>query len=361
LESYFDTYLLVARFVDDEILSYIEVTEGAAAQYQRLRGDISHVQIEFYLIFLGGAVLLVLAAVWAGYVFAAQLVQPVSKLMSATERIKKGDWQARVDISGPKNDELVILGKAFNAMADQLENQRDELLSAQRRSAWSDVARRIAHEIKNPLTPIQLSAERLKKKFAPLVIDEKDRKQFERYVTTISRNVGDIGQMVEEFANFARLPAPVFHRNDFVELLKDVVFSRRELTDHHINYISDIPAHSCMCEFDEHQLSRVLTNLLKNAEESVEERLKKDDDIAGEIHVSLRIGAEKLTVTILDNGMGFDRELLSRITEPYVTTKAKGTGLGLAIVKKIIEDHHGSLTFGNRDEGGARVVLVLVV
>lgn len=360
LESYFDTYLLVARFVDDKILSYIEVTEGAASQYERLKSDISQVEIEFYIVFLAGAVLLVLAAIWAGYLFAAQLVQPVAKLLKATEKVKQGDWHARVDIKGPKNDELAVLGHAFNDMASQLERQRDELISAQRRSAWSDVARRIAHEIKNPLTPIQLSAERLKKKYAPYISDEKDQKQFERYVSTISRNVGDIRQMVEEFASFARLPSPTFRSCDIVTLLKDIIFSRKECTESPVEYISEIPKDHQQISCDENQISRVLTNLLKNAEESIEEKAKlAPKEYSGKISVSFLESNQHITITIKDNGCGFDKELLNRITEPYITTKSKGTGLGLAIVKKIVEDHKGTLEFENGETEGAVVTLSL--
>lgn len=361
LENYFDTYLLVARFVDDKILRYTELTQGAASQYQRLRADISHIQIQFYIVFLVGAIFLVFTAIWIGYLFAAQLVQPVAKLLEATEKVKHGDWHARVDIKGPKDDELVVLGQAFNEMAGQLENQRQELISAQRRSAWSDVARRIAHEIKNPLTPIQLAAERLRKKYGAFITDEKEHDKFDRYVNTISRNVGDIRQMAEEFANFARIPAPVFSECDIVSLLKDTIFSRKECSDHIVEYNSYIDLDKRIISCDEHQISRVLTNLLKNAEESVEDYLQKNGDKKGSIDVLYSEDDTSILITIKDSGVGFDNNLLHQITEPYVTTKSKGTGLGLAIVKKIVEDHKGKLTFANKDGGGAIVTLKLPV
>jgi two-component system nitrogen regulation sensor histidine kinase NtrY len=352
LENFFDTYLLVGRFVDHNIINHIEMTEGAATEYQKLKTDMSDLQIKFFIVFVIVALLLLLAVVWIGFVFAVALVDPVRGLISATEKVKEGDLTARVP-EGYENDEIATLGRAFNRMAEQLEHQRVELISAQRRSAWSDVARRIAHEIKNPLTPIQLATDRLKRKYSDQF---EDKEIFLKYVDTITRNVNSIGNMVEEFVSFARIPQPIFDHHDICNLVRDVIFSREDNTsDITIDYqISENPI---VLDCDASQLARVMTNLLKNAEESIEERMENDARVKdGLIKVVVYENSGKCIVDITDNGKGFEENLLERVTEPYVTTKSKGTGLGLAIVKKIMEDHNGEIIFSNA-KGGACVSL----
>jgi len=350
LDNYFDTYLLVGRFVDNKIINHIELTQGAASEYTKLKSNVSEVQIRLFIVFVIVALLLLFAVVWFGFIFAVALVTPVRGLISATEKIKDGDLSVRVP-EGHENDEIATLGRAFNNMAKQLEHQRTELISAQRRSAWSDIARRIAHEIKNPLTPIQLATDRLKKKYSGKLNEDE---VFEKYIDTISRNVLSIGNMVEEFVSFARIPQPVFSHNDICKLVKDVIFSREERNSKiAINY--KINEHPIILNCDENQIARVMTNLIKNAEEAVEERILQDKRFKhGIINVNVNAQKQQCVVEIKDNGKGFPENIIEHLTEPYVTTKSKGTGLGLAIVKKIIEDHNGELKFTNV-AGGACV------
>ncbi len=225
------------------------------------------------------------------------------------------------------------------------------LVAAQRNAAWADVARRIAHEIKNPLTPITLSAERLRRKF----IDEiSDRESYERYLDTIGRHVKDIGRMVEEFVAFARMPTAVFREENLVMLIRKSVFS--EQTVHpDIRYTLRLPEAPVMVTCDESQIGQVLLNLLKNAAEALE----TDPKDLREIILSLKEGEADVTITVEDNGPGFPAELIAKLTEPYVTTRARGTGLGLAISKKSLEEHKATLTLANRDAGGAIVTVVL--
>lgn len=226
-----------------------------------------------------------------------------------------------------------------------------ELLSAQRRAAWSDVARRIAHEIKNPLTPIHLAAERLKRKYSHEVSDPAT---FTKYTDTVTRHVVSIGNMVEEFANFARMPAPIFIETDLREIIKNAVFHRQCAEKQGINYTFSLPEGKQPFLCDESQISRVLENLIKNAEEAIEQKGKEEDN---SIAVTLGKDEGNYIITIQDTGPGFPAELMDRLTEPYVTTRSKGTGLGLAIVKKIIEDHNGSLELENNEAGACvRVV-----
>jgi two-component system nitrogen regulation sensor histidine kinase NtrY len=227
-----------------------------------------------------------------------------------------------------------------------------ELLSAQRKAAWADVARRIAHEIKNPLTPIQLSAERLKRKYGKEITS--DPETFTICTDTIIRHVGDIGRMVDEFSSFARLPSPIIKDEDLVEIVRQAVFLQRTSTPE-IRFRLDIPG-ATRLPCDARQVSQALVNLLKNAAESIQAR--DGAGPPGEIAVRLNDADGQVALIVEDNGRGLPTEGRERLAEPYVTTRAKGTGLGLAIVKKIMEDHGGELVLDDRDGGGARVMLI---
>ena len=234
-----------------------------------------------------------------------------------------------------------------------------ELLSAQRKAAWADIARRIAHEIKNPLTPIQLSAERLKRKYLRQITD--DPETFTACTETIVRQVGDIGRMVDEFSAFARMPAPSLRREDAPELAKQAAFLQQ--SGHPaIAYQIDLPTESVDLVCDASQFNRAITNLMKNAAESVEERIEEqrgrgEQAAPGEIRLWMQQNDDRLVIGVDDNGRGLPEQNRDRLTEPYVTTRTKGTGLGLAIVKKIMEDHGGTLTLADREGGGASVLM----
>jgi two-component system nitrogen regulation sensor histidine kinase NtrY len=216
-----------------------------------------------------------------------------------------------------------------------------DLVSAQRTAAWADVARRIAHEIKNPLTPIQLSAERLKRKYAAEVSSDPD--VFAQCTDTIIRQVGDIGRMVDEFSSFARMPAPVFRREVAQELLRHAVFLQR-VAQPQVAFEVTAPTDPIQFECDGRLVSQALTNVLKNALEAINARMSTGDTSPGRITIDVEVKNSRVALTIRDNGVGLPAEHRHRLTEPYVTTRAKGTGLGLAIVRKILEDHGGELS-----------------
>ncbi len=230
------------------------------------------------------------------------------------------------------------------------------LVSAQRTAAWADVARRVAHEIKNPLTPIQLATERLKKKYLKFISEDSDN--YVRYIDTIAKHAGDIGKMVEEFVSFARMPTPVFADEDVMNILKKAIFSA-QVGNPAIEFTQDIPETPVLMCVDERQMSQVFTNLLKNAAESVDAKLAvpQNHGLQGRISTSARLENGQLTIVIEDNGTGFPGAETQKMFEPYVTTRSKGTGLGLAIVKKIVEDHKGKILLENISSGGARVTL----
>jgi two-component system, NtrC family, nitrogen regulation sensor histidine kinase NtrY len=236
-----------------------------------------------------------------------------------------------------------------------------ELLSAQRKAAWSDVARRIAHEIKNPLTPIQLAAERLRRKYEQEITT--DRETFVNCTDTIIRQVGDIGRLVDEFSAFARMPAPIIKPEDIVKLTRNstILF---ENAHRNISFFSDFGAKSVLISCDARQVGQALTNLLQNAVDAIEGRrasgLRVDEP--GLIEINIVAKEDLATVSVRDNGKGLpDDERRDRLTEPYVTTREKGTGLGLAIVRKIMEDHGGDLKLTDHPDGGAVVSLIFPV
>jgi two-component system nitrogen regulation sensor histidine kinase NtrY len=234
-----------------------------------------------------------------------------------------------------------------------------ELQSAQRKAAWADVARRIAHEIKNPLTPIQLAAERLKRRFAREITS--DPETFTQCADTIVRHVGDIGRMVDEFSAFARMPNPVIRPEDIGRVAREALVLPR--TAHpEIEWHSDIPARGPVAPCDRRLLGQALTNLLQNAADAVAMRPRSPGEGAGRISVDVLVGPAEVSVRVTDDGIGLPAQDRGRLTEPYVTHKPKGTGLGLAIVKKIMEDHAGGVTLEDRPDGpGAIATLTLPI
>ncbi len=232
-----------------------------------------------------------------------------------------------------------------------------ELLSAQRKAAWADVARRIAHEIKNPLTPIQLSAERLRRKYLKEI--ESDPDTFARMIDTIVRQVGDIGRMVDEFSSFARMPTPVMRDEDLRELVTSAADLQRGARPG-VTLTVEAGDQPVMLRCDSRQIRQALTNLLQNAMDAIEGRQQLEGEGAapGSIRVTIEPRGDAIVTTVADNGRGLPDTERDRLTEPYVTTREKGTGLGLAIVKKIMEDHGGSIELRDRPEGGAAVSLV---
>jgi two-component system nitrogen regulation sensor histidine kinase NtrY len=234
-----------------------------------------------------------------------------------------------------------------------------DLVSAQRTAAWADVARRIAHEIKNPLTPIQLSAERIKRRFGKMVTEGKD--VFDQCTETIVRQVEDIRRMVDEFSSFARMPKPSLAREDIVETVRQIVFMMR-VGNPELEIVETLPPEPVPAQFDRRLISQALTNVIKNATEAIE-AVPAEERGQGRIDVSLtRQEDGRIVIEIIDNGKGLPVEQRQKLLEPYMTTRESGTGLGLAIVGKILEDHGGGIDLLDRPDAaegrrGARIRL----
>ncbi|WP_116082026.1 PAS domain-containing sensor histidine kinase [Tropicimonas sp. IMCC34011] len=483
LTAFADRFLYVSREVDGEILALLDDTQESVRLYNQLESERGRLLFEFGLLYLGFALILILAAIWLGLIFAERLSKPVGRLAGAAQRVGDGDLNVRV-VEADGEDEIAMLGRVFNQMTRQLKGQRDallstnaqierrrrlfdsvlssvtagvigldaegrvdfmnrsalrlleieegqdhhdaigqtvpefaglltrlrsgergvaqeeirlsrngklenllvrmaerrsgdgdlegyvvafddvtELVSAQRMAAWGDVARRIAHEIKNPLTPIQLSAERVRRKFSSR-LDPEEAESLEQLTGVIIRQTGDLRRIVDEFSKFARMPEPDRRRADLVVLLRDAVTLQSQQLDEALS--ADIPSEPIPVDVDETMIGQALTNLIKNAGEAIESLREAGapEDFSPEIRVSCETGERTATIRIMDNGIGLPEDR-TRLFEPYVTTRETGTGLGLPIVKKIIEEHGGSFDledappFGGTDRAGAMAVIVL--
>lgn len=286
----------------------------------------------------------------------ADLLPGIGELLAKAEHITAEVTQGTLAVNGNNRALTLHARVTVEKLGEEIEgfivtfDDITLLVAAQRNAAWSDVARRVAHEIKNPLTPIQLATERLKRKYLQFVGD--DQENFVKYTDTISKHAADIGRMVEEFVSFARMPTPVFADEDLGALLKKAVFSA-QVANPGIEYRLELPNSPLMLHCDERQIGQVMTNLLKNAAEAIEAK----EEAAGVVAVELACDNGRVMVSVEDNGIGFPLGEMQKMLEPYVTTRSKGTGLGLSIVKKIVEDHKGLINIGNSPSGGARVVL----
>ena len=259
-----------------------------------------------------------------------------------------GDYSMRIWMDAAR---MTALGVTVDDITD--------LVSAQRSSAWADVARRIAHEIKNPLTPIQLSAERIRRRFGAAITE--DREVFEQCTQTIIRQVGDIGRMVDEFSAFARMPKPDMRTIDLREPLREASFLV-EVSRSDITFTRDFGAEPLIGTFDARLLSQAFGNLIKNAAEAIE-AAERESGEKGAILIRAALAPEGIVVDVVDNGKGLPRENRQRLLEPYTTTREKGTGLGLAIVRKIVEDHGGRLELHDApaDFHGGRGAMIRIV
>ena len=330
-------------------MDYSNKISYATEDYARLNAHLLSLQVQFAMAFIAVALLLLLVAISGGMVFAGHIIRPIRKLLIATEKLQHGDLSVQVSEEGQRDDELIILSKAFNKMVSQLDQQQKDLVIAQRALAWSDVARMVAHEIKNPLTPIQLASNMIKQRFESEV---KDKEALNKYIQTILRHAADIGSILNEFVNFAKIPTPKFKKINIVEMLSEFVESRRLLNDK-ITYIFNTELSKLQFNCDPLQMTQVMINLFKNAEDAIDD-VKK----AGIVTVSLYTQDEDVAIAVSDNGSGFPLDAITKAAEPYFTTRAKGTGLGLAIVQKIVGDHNGALTIRNVPKSGAEIKLI---
>ena len=356
LESFIDTYLYVVKFLDPKIINYLKETEQAITFYYSVENKRTGIKITFTLIYLIVVTMLIFLSITIGIKFASRFFKPIVNLIAAAENISIGNLNTKVPLIETEK-EIDKLNKNFNLMIDQLKAQQDKLLLTERHEAWRDVARKLAHEIKNPLTPIQLSIDRLKDKYLKKILSENDKENFENYLKTINRQINNIEHLVNEFSDFARMPKPVLKKISINEVIKRVV-NLHSFSNKSINFNFLCKKENILVKADEEQLNRVFINLIKNSIESIMDKSKKNGEFAYKIDIEIKEINNYIYCTIDDNGIGFSNENLNKIVKPYFTTKVKGSGLGLAIVNKIINDHDGKINFESK-QNGARVEVIL--
>ncbi len=350
LNSFIDTYLYISRDIDSEILKYLNETEKAVNFYYSIENSQTGIKITFAIIYIIVITLLLFLSTAIAITFARRLTKPIINLITASENISKGELNTKVpDIEA--DEEIKKLNNNFNNMINRFKRQQDKLLITERYEAWEVVARKLAHEIKNPLTPIQLSIERLRDKYSKKIGDEK--KQFEDYLQTINRQIKDIENLVNEFSHFARMPRPVFKKIDLSKVVERSINFLKLSLKSKINFKK---TDKNLINGDEEQLYRVFINLIKNADESIDEIIHKNPDYKGKIDIEIVTNNDYILVTIIDNGKGITDT--KKAMTPYFTTKSKGTGLGLPIVNKIINEHSGEF-FINNFKKGTRVEIIL--
>ena len=353
LSSLVDTYLYISRDIDPAILRYLNETEQAVSFYYSVENSQTGIKITFAIIYIIVVTLLLFLSTALAITFARRLTLPIVNLISASEDISKGNLSAKVPET-EVDEEFKMLNKNFNSMIERLQQQQEKLLTAERYTAWETVARKLAHEIKNPLTPIQLSIDRMRERYSKKISEGSD--EFERYLQTINRQIKDIEKLVNEFSSFARMPRPIMKPIDVNKLILRSFELAKMSSKNKMNLKNE--NQESKIKGDEEQLNRVFINLLKNSEEALNEKQSKIQDFKGKINVEITSNNHYIVVRISDNGSGISD--IKKAMNPYYTTKLKGTGLGLPIVNKIINEHSGDLSIiNNKNKDGLTITIKL--
>ena len=353
LNSLVDTYLYISRNVDPEILRYLNETEEAVSFYYSVENSQTGIRITFAIIYIIVVTLLLFLSTSIAITFASRLTKPIVNLIGASNAISKGALDIKVPII-EADEEIKMLNKNFNSMIERLKKQQDKLLVSERHEAWETVARKLAHEIKNPLTPIQLSIDRLREKYSSKL--RNDSIEYEKYLETINRQIKDIEGLVNEFSNFARMPKPIFKKINILKVITDCIEFIRMSSKNEIIIQNKNNTHKLMISGDAEQLNRVFINLIKNSEEAFLDIIKKDLGFKGKIYIEIESNKDYIMVRLIDNGTGISDT--KKVMTPYFTTKVKGSGLGLPVVNKIISEHSGDFIIRNNLNGQGTTVEV---
>ena len=344
LTSLVDSYLYISRNIDPEILRYLNETEQAVSFYYSVENSQTGIKVTFAIIYIIVVTLLLFLSTSIAITFASRLTKPIVNLIGASKAISKGNLDIKVS-NIESDDEFKQLNTNFNSMIDRLKKQQDKLLATERHEAWESVARKLAHEIKNPLTPIQLSIDRLREKYSSKI--NSDGEDFEKYLETINRQIKDIENLVNEFSNFARMPRPIFKKINIIDIINRSVDFVKMSSKNKININANHK--KLIINGDAEQLNRVFINLIKNSEEAFLDLVKKTPNFKGKIDIEIISNNDYIVVKLTDNGTGISDT--KKVMTPYFTTKIKGTGLGLPIVSKIINEHSGDFLIKNKEDG----------
>ena len=350
LQNFKDRFIYVVKYLDKDISKYLTETEEAINFYYTVEEKSSGIKISFAIIYIVIVSLLLFISISIAIRFSSRFFRSINNLILASTSIGEGNLDIKVPEVKTDKD-LEILNKNFNQMIDRLKDQQDKLIINERHEAWGSLARKLAHEIKNPLTPIQLTIDRLKNKYS-IELEEKNKENFNENLMIINNQIKQIEKLVNEFSDFARMPKPIFQKNDLVILIKDNVKLLQELDlTIKIDFIHN--NQQLFFDGDKEQLSRVFLNLIKNSIESIQQKTEKVSDFNKNITIELNNFDSHISLVINDNGIGFKNlnNNIKEILNPYFTTKKKGTGLGLSIVNKIINDHNGNIEFISKADG----------
>ena len=356
LKNYDDTFLYVIKFLDKKISQYLTDSEEAINFYYTVDNQSFGIRISFAIMYLALVTLLLFLSITIAIRFSSRFFISINNLIIASQKIGKGNLDTKVpEVKADKEMESLI--KNFNLMIERLKTQQDKLLTSERHEAWENVARKLAHEIKNPLTPIQLSIDNLNTKYLPNV-DEIKRDKYKQSLQTVLKQIKQIENLVNEFSDFARMPKPLLKENNLANLIQENINLVNKLDStieiKLINHLSK----KLIIKFDYEQFNRLFFNLIKNSLESIQEKVKKGSKISQNINIEIRQRRDYIIINLLDTGEGFKNKKTKDLIKPYYTTKEKGTGLGLSIVDKIISDHNGSIKFLNH-KNGAKIQIIL--
>ena len=358
LANYENTFLYVLKHLDKNISNYLIKSEEAINFYYTVESQNLGIRISFAIIYIALVTLLLFLSITIAIRFSSRFFISINNLITASEKIGKGNLDTKVP-ELKADIEMERLNKNFNLMIEKLKTQQEKLLTTERHEAWENVARKLAHEIKNPLTPIQLTIDNLKTKYLPNIENDKKVK-YQQNLQTILNQIKQIENLVNEFSDFARMPKPLLKKNNLNELIKE-----------NINLVSKIDgtikirlinhtSKDVITKFDNEQFNRLFFNLIKNSVESIQEKVKKDNKISKNIDIEIIQRRDYININLFDTGIGFRDKKTKDLIKPYFTTKKKGTGLGLSIVDKIISDHNGSIKFLNH-KNGAKIQIIIPI
>ncbi len=350
LQAFENRFLYIVKFLDKNISNYLSESEEAINFYYTVEERSTGIKISFILIYVIVVSLLLFISITIAIRFSSRFFRSINNLILASAEIGQGNLNTKVpEIKTDKDME--ILNKNFNSMINRLKNQQEKLIINERYKAWGNLARKLAHEIKNPLTPIQLTIDRIREKYSNK-ISENDQNNFKENLKIINNQIKQIENLVNEFSDFARMPKPIFKKNNLIQILNENIKLLTEI-DKDIKIQLSNNNKEIYFNSDKEQISRVFFNLIKNAIESIQQKNEKNPNFDKKILIEISDNNDHIKLNITDNGIGFKnlKNDINEILNPYFTTKKNGTGLGLSIVNKIVNDHKGELEFISIQDG----------
>ncbi len=356
LQAFENRFLYVVKFLDKNISNYLSESQEAINFYYTVEERSTGIKISFILIYIIIVTLLLFISITIAIRFSSRFFRSINNLILASTEIGHGNLDTKVpEIKTDKDME--VLNRNFNFMINRLKNQQEKLIINERYKAWGNLARKLAHEIRNPLTPIQLTIDRIKNKYASKISND-DQVDFKENLKIINNQIKQIENLVNEFSDFARMPKPIFKNNDLIKILNENIKLLSEI-DSNIEISLRSEENKVFLNCDKEQIARVIFNLIKNSVESIHQKAEKNPDFIKEISIEIVENNDHISISIIDNGIGFGifTNKINEILHPYFTTKKNGTGLGLSIVNKIVNDHNGKIKFIPINDG-AKVLII---